>query len=201
MTVIVPFKKKKGQSQLSQRRYAFNTWYRATIEHCLAYVKRSAFTRYLRLNAHFAHFAHLVISSQIVAFCAKIVSYRILNTVYRGHIKKGSLYLARALKIIMHSNYVHTRVHPQRMHLPMQLELTDIEALEVPIDPVHGTGSTWDSFDVGDEVQIWRARTWWTGRITYKARAGTFSVRLLGMRDAYTGIQPNQVKAADAIEI
>lgn len=43
--IIVPFKKQRGQSALSKRREAFNlvhAWYRATIEHCFAYVKRSA---------------------------------------------------------------------------------------------------------------------------------------------------------------
>lgn len=42
--IIVPVKKKSGQAALSQRLEAFNavhSWYRATIEHCFAYVKRS----------------------------------------------------------------------------------------------------------------------------------------------------------------
>ena len=124
-----------------------------------------------------------------------------MNTVYRGHIKKGTLYLARALKIIMHSNYVHTRMHPQRMHMPMQLALSEIEAVEVPIDPERGTGMTFDDFDVGDDVQVWHARTWWPGRITYKSRAGTFSVRIVAMRDSIAGFQPNQVKALDAVDL
>jgi hypothetical protein len=43
--IIVPVKKKIGQGSLSERHQAFNVvhaWYRATIEHCFAYVKRSA---------------------------------------------------------------------------------------------------------------------------------------------------------------
>jgi len=41
--LIVPVKKMRGQEALSERRQAFNdahSWYRATIEHCFAYVKR-----------------------------------------------------------------------------------------------------------------------------------------------------------------
>jgi hypothetical protein len=47
--LIVPYKKRKGV--LSERRENFNvvhSWYRATIEHCFAYVKRSAYIAYLR---------------------------------------------------------------------------------------------------------------------------------------------------------
>ena len=42
--VIAPYKKKPGAAGLSQRRLDFNMvhgWYRATIEHCFAFVKRS----------------------------------------------------------------------------------------------------------------------------------------------------------------
>ena len=42
--LIVPFKKQRGHAELSERRAAFNVvhaWYRATIEHCFAFVKRS----------------------------------------------------------------------------------------------------------------------------------------------------------------
>lgn len=41
--LIVPYKKKRGGGELSQRRQNFNVahaWYRATIEHCFAFVKR-----------------------------------------------------------------------------------------------------------------------------------------------------------------
>lgn len=43
--IIVPYKKKRGRADVSARRQAFNivhSWYRSTIEHCFAYVKRSA---------------------------------------------------------------------------------------------------------------------------------------------------------------
>jgi hypothetical protein len=42
--LIAPYKKKRGQAKLAGRKWDFNNvhaWYRATIEHCFAYVKRS----------------------------------------------------------------------------------------------------------------------------------------------------------------
>jgi hypothetical protein len=42
--IIAPFKKKRGAARLEGRRWHFNNvhaWYRATIEHCFAFVKRS----------------------------------------------------------------------------------------------------------------------------------------------------------------
>ena len=42
--IIPPYKKKRGRPDLSARRQAYNTvhgWYRSTIEHCFAFVKRS----------------------------------------------------------------------------------------------------------------------------------------------------------------
>jgi hypothetical protein len=42
--VIAPYKKKRGEERLTGRRWDFNNahaWYRATIEHCFAFVKRS----------------------------------------------------------------------------------------------------------------------------------------------------------------
>ena len=42
--LIPPYKKKRGQIKLPDRKWHFNNihaWYRATIEHCFAFVKRS----------------------------------------------------------------------------------------------------------------------------------------------------------------
>ena len=44
LRLVAPFKKRRGQAQISQRKRAFNvvhSWYRATIEHCFAFLKRS----------------------------------------------------------------------------------------------------------------------------------------------------------------
>ena len=106
----------------------------------------------------------------------------------------GSLF--RALKIIMHFNAVSTRDNPQRMHMPLQLDLSEVEAVDAPVDRERGTGLGMDDFAIGDIVQVWHARTWWHGKVVYKARVGTLSVRLTGSRNPMTGIQPNQVKHA-----
>lgn len=42
--LIVPYKKRHGQARLTGRRHDFNNvhaWYRATIEHTFAFIKRS----------------------------------------------------------------------------------------------------------------------------------------------------------------
>lgn len=128
-----------------------------------------------------------------------IVRFRILNSVYRGQvICNGAVHLQRALKIIMHSNYVHTREHTQRMHEHEELSLDAVpEDVEVPpIDDAQG----FDDINVGDRVEVWHARTWWHGKITYKSRVKqTINVRFTGSRDSVTGILPRNIKPADDI--
>jgi hypothetical protein len=122
-----------------------------------------------------------------------VASYRILNTVYRGHVTTDITHLSNALKIIMHSNYLYTRDHPQRTHEDMdplldELDLTDAPPAAAAIDDI-------DAFEVGQKVQVWKARTWWYGKVTYKSRAGSLSVRFVGARNAETGIMPSMVRA------
>jgi hypothetical protein len=53
--LIPPFKKKRGEVRLSERKWDFNNahaWYRATIEHCFAYVKRYVQHRWLAITSH-----------------------------------------------------------------------------------------------------------------------------------------------------
>lgn len=112
---------------------------------------------------------------------------------YRGHLVSNAEHLTSALKIIMHSNYLHTKVHQQRSHLPMELDLDAVlpgdEEDNLP-DPLHGTGMSSDDFVVGDMLRVWLARTWWHARLLYKSRDGTFAVRLVGARDRTTGVLP-----------
>ena len=126
--------------------------------------------------------------------------FRILNTVYRGHVINNGDSLARALKIIIHSNYVHTRAHPQRMHRPMELDLEEIDMSEVPIYPARGTGFGPDDFHVGQRVLVWQARTWWHGKIIYKARSGLLTVRFVGAGVGTSGILAEHVKPAPDVE-
>jgi hypothetical protein len=112
----------------------------------------------------------------------------------------SSKYLARTLKIIMHSNYVHTRNHPHRTHLPLQLELTDLQAVEAPIHPVLGTGMHAEYFNEGDRVKVWHLLDWWHGKVAYKTRTGTFNVRWHGSSSTTTGILPSQMKMWENID-
>ena len=54
--LIAPYKKKRGEAQLTQRKRDFNNvhaWYRSTIEHCFAYVKR--LVQSIRISSHVSH--------------------------------------------------------------------------------------------------------------------------------------------------
>ena len=108
--------------------------------------------------------------------------------------------MARTLKIIMHSNYVHTRNHPQRTHMSLQLELNDLDGMEAPINPVEGTGMSAIHFNVGDNVKVWHLLDWWHGKITYKTRAGTFNIRWYASQNSITGIHPSQMKVWNKID-
>lgn len=128
-------------------------------------------------------------------FCDFLRRFRILNGVYRGHIVSSAAFLTRTLKIIMHSNYIYTRDHQPRNHQPFDLDLDELNDVDAPPDdPDHGTGYTVDDFNVGDRVLMWLHRTWWHAKVCYKSRAGTLSVRLVGSRDAVSGILPDQLK-------
>jgi len=138
--------------------------------------------------------------------CDVIDRYRILNSVYRGHITTDSKYLARALKlkIIIHTNYLYTSTHPQRTHHPLELTLDDVddvEFIDAPVDPELGSGYQFDDFSLGDKVQVWYMRSWWHGKVTYLSHVGqTLTVRLVGSRDSMSGILPRHTKPAHDAE-
>lgn len=117
---------------------------------------------------------------------------------YRGRITTDAKYLARALKIIIHTNYLYTSTHPQRTHYPLQLELDDVDEddfVDAPADPELGSGYEFTDFQLGDKVQVWYMLSWWHGKITYLSRASqTLTVRLVGSRDAMSGILPRHTK-------
>ncbi|MDR3548410.1 MAG: hypothetical protein P4M11_09140, partial [Candidatus Pacebacteria bacterium] len=86
-----------------------------------------------------------------------------MNSVYRGHLTTDTTQLSDALKIIMHSNYIHTRSHPQRTHQSLDPLLDDLDENDPelgPLDPERGTGHQLDDFNLLDEVQVWHANTW-----------------------------------------
>jgi hypothetical protein len=126
-----------------------------------------------------------------------VCSFRILNSVFRGHVMANGERLSEALKIIMHSNYLHTRDHPQRTHQNLDLDLDEIDYADAPpADPDRGTGFVFSDFSVGDKVQVWHHRDWWHGKVAYKSRAETLSVRMIGDSAALSGILPKHTKPA-----
>jgi hypothetical protein len=106
----------------------------------------------------------------------------------------SSNYLARAIKIIMHTNYIHTRNHPHRTHQPLQLDLDPLQVGDAPFDLEEGTGMTVADFAVGDQVEVWHVRTWWHGKVIYKSVRGTLNVRLKGAGESMNGLLPTQIK-------
>lgn len=133
-------------------------------------------------------------------FAMFIDRYRILNTVYRGRIATNSKYLSRALKIIIHSNYLYTRDHPQRTHNPMELDLDELNGEEdsaPPADPELGSGYRYNDFAVGDKVQIWYHGSWWSCKIIYKSALNeTLTVRPTGSRESISSVLPRHTKPA-----
>ncbi len=125
--LIVPFKEQEGE-ELPNDRKCFNLihrWYRATIEHTFSYVKR----------------------------------FRILNSVYRGRITSNCKELEDVLSIIINSNYLHTKNHPRRNHEADDMDINEVNAALQSridwIDPVYGTGMTYDDFIMGELVTAW----------------------------------------------
>jgi hypothetical protein len=126
-------------------------------------------------------------------------SFRILNSVFRGHVTANGDRLSHALKIIMHSNYLHTKDHHQRVHQDLDLDLDDVDLIDAPpADRDRGSGFVFDDFDLGDKVLVWRHRVWWNAKVTYKSRAGTLSVRIFASDTAWSGVLPKHIKPAVA---
>lgn len=65
-----------------------------------------------------------------------------------------------------------------------------------PADPDRGSGFVAADFEVGDNVLVWIHRDWWSGKVTYKSRAGTLSVRMVGSQNSMPGILPKHTKPA-----
>lgn len=128
--------------------------------------------------------------------------FRILNGVFRGHITGNAQHLTAALKIIMHSNYLYTRDHPQRTHQDMDLNLEELadyaDPMIPPIDPARGTGFSFEYFIVGDVIKVWYMSSWWHAKVIYKSGLNqTLTVRMIGSRDSISGIQPKHCKPDD----
>jgi len=139
-------------------------------------------------------------NSSLMCDVIDICSFRVLNSVFRGHVTANGDRLSQALKIIMHSNYLHTRDNPQRVHQDLDLDLDDIDLIDAPpADPDRGSGFVFHDFNVGDKVLVWRHRVWWNAKVTYKSRAGTISVRIFASDTAWSGVLPKLIKPAHAL--
>ena len=169
-TLIVPFKKRKGQSRLTPVRYAFNRvhqWYRATVEHSFAYIKRFQILngryrgRISRNGEHLQRAVHIIIHSSAIYT--------------RTHPHRQHLAL-------LNEFVDHTRVN--------------YSALEIREwnDDI-GTGHTIDDFHRGMQVQVRLHDTWWNGEIRFiNSRRGTVSVRFESADIATAGIPPILVR-------
>lgn len=83
----------------------------------------------------------------------------------------------------------------------MDLDLDDVDPMESiligPIDPDRGTGHKYADFSVGDAVEVWQARSWWHGKITYKSNLyETLTIRFVGAKDATSHILPKNARPA-----
>jgi hypothetical protein len=122
--------------------------------------------------------------------------YRILNGVYRGHLISHPEFLAAALKIIMHTNYMYTKDHPQRTHRPFALPRLAVRA--APVAPAIDTGITFGDLEVADRVLVWWLDAWWHAKVTYKSvRLQTITVKFTGDDIATSGILPKMIKLID----
>ena len=95
-------------------------------------------------------------------------------------------YLACAVKIIMHTNYMYTKDHTQRVHRPL------LPAAPVaPVVPAIDTGVVLADLRVGMRVKVWWLDDWWFAKVYYiSPRAGTVSVRFVGDRASTTRLLP-----------
>jgi hypothetical protein len=116
-----------------------------------------------------------------------------MSGIYRGRLTAQPIYLACALKIIMHTNYMYTKDHPQRTHRPFILPVP--VAAPAPVAPPLDTGVRYSDLHVRMKVKVWWLDDWWYAQIVYKsARNGTVTVRFKGDDIATSGILPRMVK-------
>jgi hypothetical protein len=183
---------------LTRRQMAYNTihsWYRTTIEHCFAYVKRSASSD-ARCWQDSTNCNKLV---NLLNFCCLLLSirYKIIGSKYRGHYKRNPEYLERALKIIMHISSAYTQHNRQRriraiagMPAPPAAQ-PDL----LPPPPDVDTGVRREQLRRGMQVQVWCLDDWWWGRVHgFPGGRTTVNVKFLGQDYATTGILPRHIK-------
>ena len=106
----------------------------------------------------------------------------------------------RALKIIMHSNYIYTSTHPQRHHDDLNLGSSSDEDSSDDDAPYEDDdrGYSIDDFTAGDPVSVWYLSTWWPATVVYKRRKeGTITVRIRFSDESISGMLPKHIKPRD----
>ena len=169
-TLIVPFKKKKGQSRLTPVQYAFNRvhqWYRATVEHSFAYVKRYHILsgryrgRISRNAEHLARAIHIIIH-------------------------------ASAIRTRSHPHRTHLALFNEFVNYS-QVNYDAVEIREWNDET--GTGHTVDDFHRSVLVQVRLHNSRWDGEIRFiNHRRNTVSVRFETAEVTTAGIPPMLVR-------
>jgi hypothetical protein len=172
-TLIVPFKKKKGEQRLTPIRYAFNRvhqWYRATVEHSFAYIKR-----FHILNGR----------------------YRGRISRNADHLQRAAHIIIHASAI-----YTRTHPHRQHLNLFHEFvdyEKVNYAAVEVREwnDEDGGTSHTIDDFRRGMTVEVRLNNEWWPAEVRFiNRRRCTVSVRFEFADVVTAGIPPTLLRHA-----
>lgn len=190
--LVAPHKKRRGAAGLTPRQAAYNLvhgWYRSTIEHCFAYLKRS-------VTIGHNMYRHVAMCTDFCRYLSFSVRYRILNSTYRGRYTAQPEFLDRALKIIIHLSAVYTSRHQQRVHRPiLGLEPAPIAVPVAPPAPVIDTGVRLRDLRRGMTVDVYWLALWVRGTITYiNGITGKVNVRFLGHEDSTMGLLPRHIK-------
>ena len=158
--LIAPHKLRRGEAELSRRKKAYNiahSWYRATIEHCFAFIKRCV------LQQSSAVCIKVLILITLLLFCCR---YAIIGTKYRGRHHGKPWNLDNALKIIIHISSAYTQRNPQRTYRPIE---GVPPAPEPPGDDdiVVNTGVRLAHLAIGQVVSVWWAvmNCWWPAKV------------------------------------
>ena len=188
--LIAPHKMARGV--LSQRKRAFNvvhSWYRVTIEHCFAFVKRSD-------DAHRCAQVRIIQALTVFCdFCVFACRYRILSGVYRGKYFKRPEPMQNALKIIMHLSVMHTKRSPLRTHQPLVVLPAPVVAAIPSPPPDVDTGMRYQDLSLNQRVEVWWLGDWWAATVKY-LRAGDQSatIRFMGAQGTMSGVMPHHLR-------
>lgn len=210
--IIAPIKKRRAAA-LSQRDAAYNvvhSWYRTSIEHCFAYLKRYVQNHYYTLeNASHGMNRLLLVNASKRFLC--LCRYRILSGCYRGKMPGHVKYLDRALKVIIHVSAIRAKERPPRLLVTIDgapgpapspaalaagvpaIPAAPVVVAPPPIPDVD-TGVIFTDLQRGMRVKVWWIDDWWHGKIKHCSIIHqTVSVVFTGNTNCISGIKPQHV--------